>query len=323
MLAFLGSAYIPAYRSNIIAPVRIRGPANPVLWGEVNRTSALGGAESAVTNQADSAHAQLASSVQSDSYIIAKPQILNTTLKSRYDIESYTVKSGDTVSSLADRFNVTSDSIRWSNNLNGNSIPIGKVIYVLPGVNGIIHTVQSGDTAASLANKYSANEDQIIVMNDAELSGLPIGQRIIIPGGKKTAPVITARSFSYYGGFTPRYGYNGYDYGYCTWYVANKRAEIGRAVPANLGDAWTWDDLHPGGYNNRPAYGAVAVTASSYRPGHVAFVEKVNSDGSIWISEMNSRGQVSMTDPTHAGGWGRVDYKLLPASRARTINYIH
>jgi len=55
----------------------------------------------------------------------------------------------------------------------------------------------------------------------------------------------------------------------------------------------------------------------------VAVVEVVNADGSIWISEMNSRGQVSMTDSRPAGGWGKVDWKLIGADQARSINYIH
>ena len=74
--------------------------------------------------------------------------------------------------------------------------------------------------------------------------------------------------------------------------------------------------------NKSPAVGAVAVT-SQRGAGHVAYVEAINSDGSIWISEMNSRGQVSMTDSTPAGGWGRIDWKLIPAGTAAGFNYIH
>src|SRR2546429_4403542 len=44
-----------------------------------------------------------------------------------------------------------------------------------------------------------------------------------------------------------------------------------------------------------PAVGAAVVT-SHRGAGHVAYVEKVNDDGSVWISEMNSYGQASMTD---------------------------
>jgi surface antigen len=72
-----------------------------------------------------------------------------------------------------------------------------------------------------------------------------------------------------------------------------------------------------------PAVGAAVVTKSNSRPGHVAIVEAVNADGSVWISEMNSSGQRSMTDSSRAGGWGKVDYKLISADQARSFSYIH
>jgi surface antigen len=56
---------------------------------------------------------------------------------------------------------------------------------------------------------------------------------------------------------------------------------------------------------------------------HVVVVEQVNSDGSFWLSEMNASGQVSMTDPTPTGGWGRVDWKYIPANAAGSYKYIY
>jgi surface antigen len=56
---------------------------------------------------------------------------------------------------------------------------------------------------------------------------------------------------------------------------------------------------------------------------HVAVVEQLNDDGSYWISEMNSYGQRSMTDSTPTGGWGRIDYKIVPAGSASRYYYIY
>ncbi len=265
-----------------------------------------------VTNQADSVNAQL-SITPADTSVVAKPQIVATGLKSRKDIQKYITVAGDSVSSIAAKFSVTSNTIRWSNGLgNSDNLPAGKAIWVLPGVNGVIYTVKPGDTPEILASRYQANKDQIIAYNDAEVGGLPVGQQIIIPSGmqvvasrQSTIPV----GFAF--GFSATYGFNGYDYGWCTWYAANRRAELGRPVPSNLGNAYSWYYLAqraglPTG--STPQVGAVAVNTAG---NHVSIVEVVNSDGSFWVSEMNSRGQKSMTDPTPWGGWAVRDYKLF------------
>lgn len=275
----------------------------------------------AVTNQADSVGAELAVPT-AQTTVIAKPQAVQTDLKSNKDIISYIVQAGDTVASIAAKFNVTSDSIKWSNSLATDTVSAGTKLNI-PPVNGITYTVAAGDTPDTLAAKYRANRDQIVAYNDAELSGLTSGELIIIPNGQQPAPVVKRTSYALtysFGG-----GYNGYDRGFCTWYVANRRAEIGRPIPSGLGNASTWDDRAPSAgflVNKTPSYGAAVVT-SQRGAGHVAFVEKVNDDGSVWISEMNSHGQVSMTDTRTAGGFGRVDWKLIPAGTAASYNYIH
>jgi surface antigen len=279
----------------------------------------------AVTNQADSASTELI--VPAQTTVIAKPQVVATELKSNQDITTYVAQPGETVASIAAKFNVTSESIAWSNNITGNIVAAGTTLTI-PPVTGIVYTVAAGDTPDSLAQKFRASKEQIIAYNDAEITGLRPGTKIIVPNGQQVAP---ARGGNYSGltgaaGFAATYGYNGYDYGFCTWYVADKRAKMGRQLPSNLGDAWTWDDRASVAgirVDNVPAVGAAVVTKTGSRPGHVAIVEAVNDDGSVWISEMNSRGQRSMTDASAAGGWGKVDFKVIPAAQARSLNYIH
>lgn len=277
----------------------------------------------AITNQADSEATQLAITA-TESKFIAKPQVVATSLKSAKDIKVYVAVDGDTISGLAAKFGVTSDSIRWSNSLTSERIAAGKELLI-PPVSGVVYTVKSGDTADSLAQRYSSSKEQILADNDAEVSGLRVGQRILIRGGMQ--PVVAARatsSYSFFGG-SASYGYNGYDYGYCTWYVANKRLAAGRSMPTNLGNAATWV-VRASAYGlstgRTPQVGAAVVTATR-GAGHVALVERINDDGSIWISEMNSRGQVSIDNPAPAGGWGRVDYKLVSADVARSYGYFY
>ena len=277
----------------------------------------------AVTNDAQSQSADL-SAAPSNNSVVSKPEVVATAFKSNKDIKSYVVQAGDTVSSIATKFGITSDSVRWSNALAGDSVSAGTKLSI-PPVSGIVYTVKAGDTLDTIASKYKADKAQLTAANDAEIAGITVGEQIIIPDGQLPAPVYSyASAYSGYAwGTSAVYGSNGYDYGFCTWYVSNRRSELGRSVPSNLGDARTWYTVArnaglPTG--STPQNGAVMVN----QPGdHVAVVEQVNDDGSFWISEMNSYGQVSMTNSTPTGGWGRVDFKLVPAATASRYYYIY
>lgn len=96
----------------------------------------------------------------------------------------------------------------------------------------------------------------------------------------RAAPVQSRASSSYDAG-------NTYDYGYCTWYVKNRR---GASLPNSLGNANTWQSRAAAAgmsTGSVPAAGAVGTTTRGSL-GHVVFVESVNADGSINISEMNA-----------------------------------
>lgn len=262
----------------------------------------------AITNQAQSQAATLAIAASNDS-VVSKPQVVATALKSRADIKPYTSLEGDTLASVAAKFSVTSDSIRWSNNLSGEAITAGTKLTI-PPVNGIIYTVQVGDTVDMLAQKYNASKDKIVAFNDTELKGLVPGQQVVIPDGTKAVEITAAQiartsasashassaSASFpWGGGSAIYGSNGYDYGYCTWYVANKIA-----VPANWGNANTWDNLASvSGWNvsNRPVAGGIGQSdAGGF--GHVAYIEAVSDDGTM----------IKYSDMNGLAGFGRVGY---------------
>lgn len=256
----------------------------------------------AIRNQADS-DSLILSVPPSDSTSLAKPQIVSTAQKSKQDIIHYVTVPGDDINSLSTKFGVSADSIRWSNSLSGNNVASG-IKLVIPPVNGIVYTVKSGDTPASIAQKYSADEGQVIALNDAEINGLQPGELIIIPNGR-IAPVISYSSYSSgfsLGSFAANYGGNGYDFGWCTWYVATRIA-----VPTNWGNANTWDNyaaITPGWIVSRtPVAGAIAQTDGMSYLGHVGYVEQVSADGSqILLSDMN--GIAPGSSWGHAGtGW--------------------
>lgn len=282
----------------------------------------------AVQNNADTVNSKL-DIIPNDSQVVAKPQIVETALKSIKDLQEYVTKEGDSISTVASAFGVSAETVRWSNDLTGDSVAVGVTLNI-PPVNGLVYEVKANDTIDKIAEKYSADKNAIIAFNDAELSGFAQGQKIVIPDGKVPAPV--RRSVPTYSGFrwggnAPVYGYNGYDYGYCTWYAANRRAEIGRPIPANLGNASTWKVLAQRAgipVGNTPAAGAVIWTPPRDYYGHVGYVEQVNEDGSIWTSEMNTYGFVSMdVNSGRTGGWGVRSYKFFTAEQAAGYSYIY
>lgn len=262
----------------------------------------------AVTNQADSENTELAMSPTTAS-VVDKPQVTATTgFASNKDIKTYTTVAGDTITSIAAKFGITSDSIRWSNNIRGDAVGAG-VNLIIPPITGIAYKVQPGDTAASLAAKFRADQDKITKTNDAEISGLQIGDLILIPDGSKAAAVAAATATRSWSGSASYGGYNGYDFGYCTYWVAKLRAGAGNPVPTNLGNAATWATRAAGmglPTGTTPRVGAAVVT-STRGAGHVAYVTGVNDDGTITISEMN-----------HAG-WNKVDTRTLADTGFRYV----
>lgn len=110
----------------------------------------------------------------------------NISQKPRSEIIDYKVETGDTLSTIAQKFGITTDTIKWANNLeNINSLKPGQTIKILP-VAGVSHTVKSGDTVESVAKKYSA-ESQAIVdfpFNDVpDDFSLKVGELLIVPDG--------------------------------------------------------------------------------------------------------------------------------------------
>jgi murein DD-endopeptidase MepM/ murein hydrolase activator NlpD len=107
--------------------------------------------------------------------------------KMRDSIINYTVQEGDTVSSIAQKFGISAETLRWQNNLTGDKIKQGQSLQILP-VTGVAHKVQKGDTVYSIAKKYDSEAQAIIdfpfnTFSNDETFELAIGQTVIVPDG--------------------------------------------------------------------------------------------------------------------------------------------
>lgn len=95
-------------------------------------------------------------------------------------ISVYQVKEGDTISQIADMFEVSVNTIKWANGLD-RAIAPGDQLVILP-ISGVKHTVKSGGTITDIAKKYNADAKEIALFNGLSVdSELKPGQEIIVP----------------------------------------------------------------------------------------------------------------------------------------------
>lgn len=117
--------------------------------------------------------------------------------KPRSEIIEYEVKPGETVSEIAKKHGVDTDTIKWANDLTSiDSVKPGDKLKILP-VSGVAHTVQKGDTLESVAKKYSVDSQTILNFPFNDISDdfqLKIAQVLIIPDGVPPQTKAPARS---------------------------------------------------------------------------------------------------------------------------------
>ncbi len=108
-------------------------------------------------------------------------------VKQRYEVENYTVRAGETLASIAKRFDISVDTIKWANSLKSDLIKPSQVLKI-PPVTGIVHKVASGETIYTIAKKYNTNAQNIInfIFNsydDYDTFSLVAGQTLYVPNG--------------------------------------------------------------------------------------------------------------------------------------------
>jgi LysM repeat protein len=111
--------------------------------------------------------------------------------KPRAEEIEYEVQSGDTLSTLAEKFGVSVDTVRWANSSKIKSVKTtlkaGDTLWI-PPVTGVVHEVKSGETVYSIAKKYDISAQGIVdfpfndFTND-ETFALAVGQTLVVPDG--------------------------------------------------------------------------------------------------------------------------------------------
>lgn len=249
---------------------------------------------------------------QNDAEVITKPDIVKPDTSAARGISSYVTKEGDTMESIAKKFKISSQTLRWANNTTSDAVEPNKTL-VVPLVDGVIYTVKDGDTAQSLAEKYKTSAERVVLYNDIDDGAkLSTGSRIVLPGGElpenERPGYVAPRSRSYTNAnrswLTASVG-NRYAAGNCTWYAYERRMQLGRPIGSFWGNANTWaTSARAAGFvvNNTPAPGAIFQTTAGYY-GHVGIVERVEN-GVVYVSDMNYAGYGIITHRTLNGAGG-------------------
>ena len=240
------------------------------------------------------------------------------------EIVDYEIQSGDSISSIAYKFNVSNNSIYWANDMTKKNVIRPWDVIKIPPVSGVVHVIQSGDTLWAIAQKYDTSEEKIKSQNlISDSSWLIAGKRLVIPWAikvyeapkpkvqpssptKAVAKATTTDGYSFAAKAQSQYVNSGWKYnlvyrkpysgaaGNCTWYVASYKWVNWR------GNANQWmrnarAKWHPTG-STPTLWAIVQFEWRWYNPyyGHVAIVMDV-TDSHIIVSDMNYRRKYEVT----------------------------
>jgi murein DD-endopeptidase MepM/ murein hydrolase activator NlpD len=121
---------------------------------------------------------------------LLKPIAVDTTIPDGKGLlKKYTVRTGDTLTAIANRFGVSAMTVRWANKLDGRRLPVGKELTI-PPMNGLVVTAAEGDTLESLAKANRISADLIYQTNGLEDRSLVVGQTLILPGAVGQMPAV-------------------------------------------------------------------------------------------------------------------------------------
>ncbi|MGN1296254.1 MAG: LysM peptidoglycan-binding domain-containing protein [Candidatus Aphodocola sp.] len=100
----------------------------------------------------------------------------------------YTVKKGDSLWLIANKYGTTVDELKSENNLKSNTLSIGQTLIIpekKENTNKISYVVKKGDSLWLIANKYDTTVEKIKSTNNLKSNTLSIGQVLVIPSSSE------------------------------------------------------------------------------------------------------------------------------------------
>jgi murein DD-endopeptidase MepM/ murein hydrolase activator NlpD len=168
------------------------GGLDPVEERLLGRTPAGGAAGAEGVEVATTPETQVEGPFLEDGTLL-KPVAVDTTVADgRELIRTYKVKAGDTLATIADRFDVSTMTLWWANDLKSKNALVRGQVLNIPPVSGLVVTVKATDTLAGLARRYKLSEEEILTTNGLDDPNLVVGQ-VLVLAGAKGAPIVTPK----------------------------------------------------------------------------------------------------------------------------------
>jgi murein DD-endopeptidase MepM/ murein hydrolase activator NlpD len=203
----------------------------------------------------------------------------------------HTVRDGDNLQKIADRYRISIDTILWANGITRDApLKPGQDLVILP-VDGVLHTVGRGQTIQQIAELYNVPASAIASQNGVQGNFILAGQELIIPGGR---PILGGDRIAQGGSltFNPNVKPGAINSGY-----------TGRPPSPPKTNA------KPTGATAEPSYGVLGMPCANcyytqyYHPGHYAVDIQTRGGGPIFAAE---EGVVIRADTGWNGGYGNV-----------------
>jgi len=254
----------------------------------------------------------LTASSEAKQSILVGEEVFQTEIstKPRDKVIVYTVERGDTLETIAKKYGISADTIRWQNDLSSDDLTIGQTLNVLP-VTGIAHKVEAGETIYSIAKKYDTDPQKIAdfpfneFAGNGEGFGLVTGQMLIVPDGIKPSEQQYIKHEVYIaqgpvpvatGGYT--YPVRGIITQFFTWYHSGVDIAAPIGTPIVAAHNGTVTEVHVGTYDG--GYGTnVYVSNGAGIVSHYAHMSSVNvAAGQQVIGGSTVVGWIGMTGRT-------------------------
>jgi LysM repeat protein len=147
--------------------------------------------------------------IQENSFISASPPyvmtpkvlgaligVLDVDDVQRTEITEHVVEDGDTLWVIANKFNISLETLMWANDLTHTVLIRPGQKLIIPPVTGVIHHVKAGDTISEIASTYKAKTEEIVSFNKLiSESDIFIGDILIVPDGEMPITTEYARTW--------------------------------------------------------------------------------------------------------------------------------